>query len=76
MDDADMTKNDVASDDETVKTANSTAAEAERKCYAGHASPAEVGHISPKQKCNLCSDAAPTDILQDYHFCDECLSHL
>ena len=76
MDDADMTKNDVASDDETVKTANSTVAAAERKCYAGHASPAEVGHISPKQKCNLCSDAAPTDILQDYHFCDECLSQL
>ena len=71
-----MIKTDVASDDETVKTANSTVAAAERKCYAGHASPAAAGHISPKTKCNLCSDAALTDILQDYHFCDECLSQL
>lgn len=73
----DMIKNDVASDDETVKTSNSTAAAAERKGYAGHASPEGGGHnISPKMKCNLCSDAAPTDILQAYHFCDECLSQL
>ena len=73
-----MTKNDVANDDETVKTANTTVAAEEREGYAGagHASPAAAGHISPKTKCNLCSDTALTDIFQDYHFCDECLSQL